>query len=353
MTKTITANIGGCFFTIDEDAYRLLETYLKNLSKHFAKEENGAEIIDDMEHRIGELLSERIESPNQVVIVRDVEEIIRQMGQPEDFQEEESTSSNEGYHSTHTNENTQNGPRRLFRNPDDKVLGGVLSGVAAYYGWDPTLVRMAVVLLCLLGVHIGVGGLLLVYLVAWFLIPEAKDAADRLAMHGKKVDISSIGKTVTDGFEQATRYAQSEQVRSGLQRFCDGVISIAGVCAKILLVVLALSFVPVILALVLVCFALITVGFGAAAALPAFLPVLLTENFPGVQWENLPSIEVGWLWALVICGMVLVSFPIFALIHTISHHFGKAKPLSTLTRCLLILGWIAAAVCIGVVLSGL
>ena len=88
MKKTFNINLGGIVFHIDEDAYELLDKYLSNLRIHFSKEEGGEEIVHDMELRISELFSERLNERNQVITLNDVEEIIAQMGKPEEFSEE-------------------------------------------------------------------------------------------------------------------------------------------------------------------------------------------------------------------------------------------------------------------------
>ena len=136
MKKTFNINLGGIVFHIDEDAYELLDKYLSNLRIHFSKEEGGEEIVHDMELRISELFSERLNERNQVITLNDVEEIIAQMGKPEEFSEE-TTQDTSSY-----SESKEKGVKRLFRDPDNKVLGGVCSGIAAYFGWDVIILRI-------------------------------------------------------------------------------------------------------------------------------------------------------------------------------------------------------------------
>ena len=115
MKKTFNINLGGIVFHIDEDAYELLDNYLSNLRIHFSKEEGAEEIVHDMELRISELFSERLNDKNQVITLADVEEIIAQMGKPEEFADDTTQDNNE-----YTDE--KKGVKRLFRNPDNKVL---------------------------------------------------------------------------------------------------------------------------------------------------------------------------------------------------------------------------------------
>ena len=187
MKKTLTVNLGGTVFNIDDDAYRLLDNYLSNLKIHFRKEAGADEIVDDIERRISELFAEKLSAGSQVITIADVEEVIARMGKPEDMETEGESSSADagstnaggGYGAGAWSSNTAYSTtrRRLYRNPDDKMLGGVISGMAAYLGWDVTLLRLLllVVLIC------GVGTLIPVYIVCWLIIPEARTAAEELA----------------------------------------------------------------------------------------------------------------------------------------------------------------------------
>lgn len=130
MKKTLTVNLGGTVYHIDEDAYHLLDNYLSNLRIHFRREEGAEEIVHDMELRISELFADRLNEGKQVITIEDVEEIIVRMGKPEELSGEESGDT------SGTEKQKRTAPRRLFRDPDNKVLGGVASGLAAYMGWD-------------------------------------------------------------------------------------------------------------------------------------------------------------------------------------------------------------------------
>lgn len=118
MKKTLTINLGGTVYYIDEDAYHLLDNYLTNLRIHFCREEGAEEIVHDIELRISELFTDRLNEGKQVITIEDVEEIIARMGKPEDLSDEESGEA--------SGSEKQKGTtmRRLFRDPDNKVLGG-------------------------------------------------------------------------------------------------------------------------------------------------------------------------------------------------------------------------------------
>ncbi len=178
MKKTLTINLGGTVYHIDEDAYHLLDNYLANLRIHFRREEGAEEIVHDMELRISELFADRLNEGKQVITIEDVEEIIARMGKPEEL-------SGEGNGETSGSEKTKGTTiRRLFRDPDNKVLGGVASGLAAYMGWDVTWVR---IILLVLGFFVH--GVILAYIIAWIIIPMAYTAPEKLAMKGAAINV--------------------------------------------------------------------------------------------------------------------------------------------------------------------
>ena len=210
MKKTLTVNLGGTVFHIDEDAYRLLDNYLSNLKIHFSKDVGADEIVDDIERRISELFAEKLTAGLQVITITDVEEVITRMGNPEDIETGDAetsshagtkTSSGSGsWNAGSANQATASVRRRLFRNPDDKMLGGVVSGLASYLGWDVTLLRflLLIVLIC------GYGTLIPVYIICWLVIPEARTAAEKLSMRGEAVTVENIRKTETHGLQKVS-----------------------------------------------------------------------------------------------------------------------------------------------------
>ena len=256
MKKTLTINLGGTVYHIDDDAYRLLDNYLSNLKHYFRKQEGAEEIVNDIEMRIAELFAEKIAEGKQVITVSDVEEIIARVGKPEDFgitdddtdsqkKTEQSASGNQSYAHTAA-------PRRWFRDPDNKLLGGVASGLAAYFDWDITLVRILMIIL----VFVPYCPMIILYIIGWIVIPEAHTAAEKLSMHGKAVTIENIGKTVTDGFERVAdgvnNYMNSGKPRTFLQKVGDVFVSIAAVLFKIFLVALVIICCPVLFVLAVV-----------------------------------------------------------------------------------------------------
>ena len=151
MKKTLTINLGGRVFHIDEDAYRLLDKYLSNLKYYFRKEEGADEIVKDIEQRISELFTEKVDAGMEVITIEYVEEVISRMGNPEDISECDEESEKASSSATGTSYKYTSAPHRLYRDPDNKILGGVASGIAAYFDWDPTAVRLAFILLAFVG----------------------------------------------------------------------------------------------------------------------------------------------------------------------------------------------------------
>lgn len=127
MKKTLTVNLGGTVYHIDEDAYILLDNYLNNLRYHFRKDEGAEEIVRDIESRIAELFDEALRGGLQVITIKEVEEVIARMGKPEELNGEEDGNPSASNSKTFDSESTETS-RRLFRNPDDRILGGVVSG---------------------------------------------------------------------------------------------------------------------------------------------------------------------------------------------------------------------------------
>ncbi|WP_455673114.1 PspC domain-containing protein [Phocaeicola sp.] len=329
MKKTLTVNLGGSVYHIDEDAYHLLDSYLTNLRIHFRREEGADEIVHDMELRISELFADRLDDSRQVVTIEDVEEIIARMGKPEDFSGESETS---GDSDSTAYTKAEKGPRRLFRDPDDKIIGGVASGLAAYFSWDVTYVRIAFLLL-----GIFVHGFIIAYLIGWIIIPLARTAPEKLAMKGMKINVESIGKSVTDGFEKVNDYVHSDRPRSILRRIGEGIVAVAGFLIKFLLVFVAICCAPVLFILLVVCFALLMAATGIAVAVPA----VLYEVLPQVDWATVGA-SPGTTIALSVAGILVIGIPVIGLIHILMRHFGGWQPMSMVTKIIFIVLWFIA-----------
>ena len=191
MNKTISINLGGFFFHIDENAYQKLTRYFDAV-KRSLDPEGRDEIINDIESRIAELFQERLKNEKQVVGLTEVDEVIAIMGQPEDYRIDEDTDYNKKSTSFTTSTSKT---RRLYRDRDNSILGGVAAGFGHYFGIDPLWVRI----LFIVSPFISFGTSILIYLVLWILIPEAITTSQKLEMRGEPINISNIEKKVKEG----------------------------------------------------------------------------------------------------------------------------------------------------------
>ncbi|WP_067149518.1 PspC domain-containing protein [Pseudotamlana agarivorans] len=200
MNKTVNINLGGIFFHIDEDAYLKLQGYLESIKRSLANSQGSDEIIADIEARIAELFNERLKNNKQVIRLREVDEIISIMGQPEDYVVDEEIFEDD----PSTNQNKSTRSKKLFRDPDNSYISGVSSGLAHYFGIDAIWVRLAWILLVF-----GAGTGVLLYILLWILVPEAKTTAEKIMMTGEPVNISNIEKKIKDGFDNVSQVAKN------------------------------------------------------------------------------------------------------------------------------------------------
>lgn len=192
MKKTLTINLAGVVYHIDDDAYANLKDYLDALEKKFKLEADVKELISDIEARISELLNERLGNKRQVVIQSDIDFIIETLGAPEIISEEGNNNTSK----TNTKFYKHN-YRRMYRDPDNRMIGGVCSGLAAYWNMDPVILRVIFIVL----VFAGLSGLL-IYIILWVVMPEAITTAQKLEMRGEAVTIENIKKFIKEEFEQ-------------------------------------------------------------------------------------------------------------------------------------------------------
>lgn len=224
MNQVFNINLGGYPFTIDHDAYQHLKDYLGAIEAHFSKMEGFEDITTDIEVRMAELFRERLQS-RQIVSLKDVQAAIHVMGTPEDFGAESSYSSTASAEEEPVAQGAGRGAasdfrsklgRRLYRNGEDRKVGGVAAGVSAYFGIeDPIWVRLGFVLTVFVG---GFGVPL--YLIMWAILPEAKTAKQKLEMRGEKIDVNSIAKTIEEEVEYIKERITElgDEFKAGAQR---------------------------------------------------------------------------------------------------------------------------------------
>ncbi|WP_159019683.1 PspC domain-containing protein [Algibacter sp. L3A6] len=196
MNKTVNINLAGIFFHIDEDAYIKLQRYLEAIKRSFTDSQGRSEIIADIEARIAELFNERVQMDRQVIRVKEVDEVISIMGQPEDYLVDDEIFEDEPQP---TPRRKKSSSRKLFRDTNNSYIGGVSAGLAHYLGIDAIWIRLVWVLL-----FFGFGTGILLYILLWVLVPEAKTTAEKIMMTGEPVNISNIEKKIKDGFENVS-----------------------------------------------------------------------------------------------------------------------------------------------------
>lgn len=184
MKMTVNINLGGYAFNLDDDAYERLRQYMKRLEKEFSGEPGASEIMSDIEGRISELFRSKLNSYKQVITLKDVEEVMAILGSPEDISGGEPGG-----------EIPPRSHRRIYRDPDRRVFGGVCAGISAYLDWDPLIMRIIFAVLIFAG-GFGLG----LYLILWIVLPEARTTAQKLEMRGDPVTIENIKDTVRQEF---------------------------------------------------------------------------------------------------------------------------------------------------------
>lgn len=245
MKKTLTINISGSVFHIDEDAYEKLKNYLHMLTGHFGSDADGREILQDIEARIAELFTQKMQAENKDVVVEEwVDEMIARMGKPEDFMEPADDDEKSRASQSAENAGAPEQPkvkRRMYRDTDSRVIGGVCSGMGAYFNIDPVILRIIMVIL----MFASLGTALVVYLVLWIAVPKAQTTAQRLEMRGQEATVSNIQRSIKEEVkeveEKYKRFRSSDTYNRGREnvgRFGEVVYSILKVGLRVIGVLL-------------------------------------------------------------------------------------------------------------------
>ena len=245
MKKTFTINISGSIFHIDDDAFEKLQKYLHMLNKHFGPAIEGQEILQDIEARIAELFLEKTNNKVEVITDFMVDEVIARMGKPEDFMEAGEEESEKTATETATQEEEQKIRRRLYRDGDNRVLGGVCSGMGAYFNMDMVMMRVIFFLLFFL---IGPFNLLL-YFILWIVVPKAKTTAQRLEMRGKEATISNIEKSIKEEVNEVGESynkfanAKNEKGVSRINSFGNVIGSVLRVILRVIVLIFGIALI--------------------------------------------------------------------------------------------------------------
>jgi phage shock protein PspC (stress-responsive transcriptional regulator) len=185
MKKVININFQGRIIPIEENAFELLKQYIESLRRYFSSEDGRDEIINDIENRIAELFSERLAHGTHCITDEDTLAVIKTIGRPEDFEESASNTNPQEQNSAAFSEPNNQHRGKFYRNADDKLLGGVCSGLANYLKVDPVLVRIAFVLL--------IAALFWVYILLWLIVPSKSLATNITKRFYRNPDAKIIG----------------------------------------------------------------------------------------------------------------------------------------------------------------
>jgi len=309
MKITVKVNIGGLVFHLDEDAYKVLKNYLDTIHARFRNEDEGAEIIEDIENRIAEVFSDKKTPENQAITIDDVNDVINQLGEPEEIADEEQPDSSFKQPTGEPGYNRARG-KRLYRDPENAILGGVSSGLGAYFRIDPVLFRVLFIVFL-----IAYGFTAIIYLILWIVVPPAKTASQRLEMRGEEVNISNIERSIKDEYHKVrtnlNKMASSREM-SNFKKFLNEFFRILGVLiiglAKALLIIIGIALVMGGVAIIVF---ILSAWFFKDSILPGFTG---TEFF-GLHKliENLTTSTDPTL--LLIALLIVIGVPLFFLIY--------------------------------------
>jgi phage shock protein PspC (stress-responsive transcriptional regulator) len=256
MNKTVNINLGGMFFHIDEDAYLKMTRYFDAIKRSLSKSSGQEEIIKDIEMRVSELLTEKQKSDKHVISLKDVDEVIAVMGQPEDYIIEEDNHTSQ----TYTTDSKRT--KKLYRDTENGMIGGVLAGLGHYFGIDKVWLRIF-----LLAMVFVFGSGILAYIILWIVMPEATTTAEKLEMSGEPVTISNIEKKVREEFENVSDKIKNadydkygNQIKTGANKIGsslgDFIMTVFKVFAKFLGVLLIITGIATLISLLIGVFTL-------------------------------------------------------------------------------------------------
>lgn len=335
MNKTVNINLANLLFHIDENAYLKLQHYLESIKRSFSGTPGSEEIIADIEARIAELFREKMENDRQVITLKEVDAVIEIMGQPEDYQIDEDIFE-DGNASSGTTANRRNSVKKLYRDVDQKFIGGVCSGLEHYLGIDSLWIRLAFVLLAIFS---GFG--FIAYILLWILVPEAATTAQKLDMTGEPVNISNIERKVKEGFDEVAEKVRNvdydkvgQKIKSGGKSFFDVVgevilfgFKVIGKFIGILLILIGMA------GLIGLFIGMFTVG------------IIDAVHIPGVDVIGLLNSTDAPVWLVSLLVFLVVGIPFFLLLYLgLRIVVSNLKSIGNIAKFSLLGLWIVAVV---------
>jgi len=349
MNKTVNINLAGIFFHIDEDAYLKLQRYLEAIKRSFTDSQGRSEIIADIEARIAELFNERVQNDKQVVRIKEVDDVISIMGQPEDYLVDDAIFEDEPQEIKR--KKISEPSKKLFRDTDNSYIGGVSSGLSHYLGIDAIWIRLAWVLLIF-----GAGTGILLYILLWVLVPEAKTTTEKIMMMGEPVNISNIEKKIKDGFDSVTETVgdvaknvsesvsnaaknidvkkTGNSIKSTSRTFFDTIGDIIMFCfkvfAKFIGIVLILTGAVTIISLII---GLFSVG------------VANIINIPGIDFVEIANTGGSPIWLTPLLAFFAVGIPFFFLFYLgLKILINNLKSIGRITKFTLLGLWLISVI---------
>jgi phage shock protein PspC (stress-responsive transcriptional regulator) len=284
MNKTIIININGIVFHIEEDAYEVLRTYMTDVKRHFAYSPDSDEIVTDIENRLAEMFNERLAADHkQVIVLADVISVTAIMGNVNDFDiddDDDDVSLRSG--------------RKLFRDVDERILGGVCAGMAHYFNIEPRWMRLLAIIFIFFG---GIG--LPVYIILWIIMPAASTRTDKMAMKGEPINLQNFKKNFdeeVEGLKGGFHRAHSE-VRPAIYQIGKFIETIAKLFIKFIVTIVAFAG---ILAMIVLFIGLITfLGYWNSNELNTFPFTIVNPGYKSV---------------LAVSAFIVVFIPLVALV---------------------------------------
>jgi phage shock protein PspC (stress-responsive transcriptional regulator) len=306
MNRIITANIHSFVFQIDEAAYDNLKAYLNKIRQKV----NNDEVVSDIENRIAELFDYKLRNGSQAIFQVDVDDIIAQIGNPEQFGNDDAEQTDTSTSAAETQGARRRGYRRLYRNEDDKIVGGVCSGIAAYFDIDPLVPR---IIFAAALFFFGSGFLLYIFLM--IILPKAITPSEKLEMRGEPVDYKNLSKTIEKDFKDAyDRY--SPGVRTGFERSTSVIVKIGTI---ILMALLVSIFIPGCIGIL-----------GSIGALSWSLPVLNSYMF--TSYTESITIIIGVILFLLV--------PVIGIGYKLIRVIFKTRPVPRIVSIFMVVLWI-------------
>ena len=305
MNKTVNINLAGTFFHIDDDAFAKLTRYLDAIRRSFSDPQGQDEIIRDIEARIAELFSEKIEDDSQVITLKELDEVITVMGQPEDYIIDEEIFEDTP-DSKKRRSRSSSSYKQLFRDIDNKFIAGVSSGLGHYLNIDALWIRLIWIVLVL----IGWGTPILIYILLWVLVPAAESTSDKLKMEREPINISNIEKKFKEGYENVADKVKDVDIDKYKQKAKSGVTGFFTTLGSIFLVIFKIfvKFIGILLIIISLSTLIgLIVGLFTAGTIGFWGNGVVMDHISVVDITNAP------LWLISLLTLFVVGIPFFVL----------------------------------------